>query len=304
MGVDANGNYVADQPIDLGSESSLSTWVGPYVTDMLGRGHAAADQPYQAYTGPLTAGQSGLQDQAYTGIGSLIDESGGVPEVKGLYDPTSFTGTLDTSYDVFDPSTGANMVGPDGQPVMNNSVAGQYMNPYLQQSLAPQIAELRRQSGISGLLNNKQLTQAGAYGGSRQAIMDSERDRNLLSQIDRTQSAGYKDAYDRAASQFNTEEDRNMAATRQGYQQKLDVLKDIANMGAQQRGIASEGIAADYQQFKDERDYPMKQAQYMQSLLQGLPMETQTREYSEVNPLSAGIGTAGGVWDILDKLFT
>ena len=42
----------------LGFESSLSSWAGPYVTDMLGRGRAVASQPYQSYSGPLTAGGS------------------------------------------------------------------------------------------------------------------------------------------------------------------------------------------------------------------------------------------------------
>ena len=52
-------------------ESSLSSWAGPYVTDMLGKGQALANQPYQAYTGDLTAGSSGLQDQAFSGLGAL-----------------------------------------------------------------------------------------------------------------------------------------------------------------------------------------------------------------------------------------
>ncbi len=43
-----------------GTESALSTWAGPYVTDMLGRGQALGQMPYQAYTGPLTAGQGDL----------------------------------------------------------------------------------------------------------------------------------------------------------------------------------------------------------------------------------------------------
>ena len=51
-----------------GKESSLSNYVGPYVTEMLGRGQALAGMPYQAYQGPLTAGQSDLQSQAFTGL--------------------------------------------------------------------------------------------------------------------------------------------------------------------------------------------------------------------------------------------
>ena len=49
---------------ETGRESSLSSWAGPYVTDMLGMGKAIGTQPYQAYTGPLTAGASDLQQTA------------------------------------------------------------------------------------------------------------------------------------------------------------------------------------------------------------------------------------------------
>ena len=45
-------NLVGQQ---TGTESSLSNYVGPYVTEMLGRGQALAGMPFQAYTGPLTA---------------------------------------------------------------------------------------------------------------------------------------------------------------------------------------------------------------------------------------------------------
>ncbi len=51
-------------------------------------------------------------------------------------------------------------------------------------------------------------------------------------------------------------------------------------LGAIQRGIESEGMAADYAQFKEERDFPYKQVQYMQSLLQNLPLEAQARMYT------------------------
>ena len=47
------------------------------------------------------------------------------------------------------------------------------------------------------------------------------------------------------------------------------------------RGIESEGITADRLQFEEERDFPYKQVQYMQSLLQGLPIGAQTVQYEE-----------------------
>ena len=296
--------YPAPQRSQLGGESSLSNWVGPYVSEMLGRGMALSNQPYTAYTGNLTPDRNALQKQAYTGIAGLGQNTAGESTLNmGEYTPQSFTGTLDQSYNVTDPSTGSQMLDNMGQPVTNDTVAGQYMNPYLQQALNPQIDELRRQQKISSLDNNTRLTKAGAYGGSRQAIMDSEGDRNLLDQIARTQSQGYRDAYSQAQGQFNTEEDRRRAAQTYNNEYGLNVLATQGAAGDRQRGFTSEGIAADRAQFEDEKNYPLKQVQYLQSLLQELPLEAQSKIYSDVDPISASISTGGGLLDLLGDIF-
>ena len=49
------------------TQGSLADWASPYVTSMLGKGQALSEMPFQAYTGPLTAGQSELQTQAFQG---------------------------------------------------------------------------------------------------------------------------------------------------------------------------------------------------------------------------------------------
>jgi len=295
--------YPAPQRSQLGGESSLSNWVGPYVSEMLGRGMALSNQPYTAYTGNLTPDRNALQKQAYTGIAGLGQNKAGESTLNmGEYTPQSFTGTLDQSYNVTDPSTGSQMLDNMGQPVTNDTVAGQYMNPYLQQALNPQIDELRRQQKISRLDNNNRLTKAGAYGGSRQAIMDSEGDRNLLDQIARTQSQGYLDAYSEAQGQFNSEEDRRRAAQTYNNEYGLDVLATQGAAGDRQRGFTAEGIAADRAQFEDEKNYPLKQVQYLQSLLQELPLEAQSKIYSDVDPVSAGISTGGSVLDLISDI--
>jgi hypothetical protein len=220
-----------------GKESSLSNWAGDYVTDMLGRGKALGNQAYQAYTGPLSAGESGLQQQAFTGIGALQAPTG----------------------------MGVNTFG--------TQQAQDYMNPYLMASVNPQIEEARRQNEIDRVANAGRMTQAGAYGGSRQALMDMEGQRNLQSNIANITGQGYAQAYDRGLAQFNAEQ-----AARNQY--GFDVLNRQEAAGATQRGIASEGLAADYSQFSEERDFPYKQVQYMQSLLQGLPLESQSVSYN------------------------
>ena len=56
------------QPPPYDVNSPLASWAGPYITDMLGKGWALSEQPYQAYLGPLTAGATGNQLNAFSGV--------------------------------------------------------------------------------------------------------------------------------------------------------------------------------------------------------------------------------------------
>jgi hypothetical protein len=238
---------------------------------MLGRGQALADQPYEAYTGPLTAGQSELETQAFEGLAGLAIPT----DQMGAYTPQQFTAES----------------------------AQQYMNPYLMASLNPQLDEARRQAEIQRVQDAGRLTKAGAYGGSRQAIMESEANRNLLQNMSAITGEGYRTAYDTAMGQFNTEQDREMAAQEAANVYGLSALRDIADMGATQRGITSEGITADKAQFEEERDFPYKQVQYMQSLLQDLPISAQSYSYMQPSQLSTVLSTAGGLDKLYEMLF-
>jgi hypothetical protein len=176
------------------------------------------------------------------------------------------------------------------------------MNPYLMASLNPQLDEARRQSEIDRVANAGRMTKAGSFGGSRQALMDMENTRNLQSNLANITGQGYATAYDKAREQFNTEQGRGMEAQNMANQYGFDVLGAQGAAGAEQRAIESEGMGADYAQFKEERDYPYKQVQYMQSLLQGLPLEAQTYSYtgdSQASDLAKG---GAGIEDLLKLL--
>jgi hypothetical protein len=181
--------------------------------------------------------------------------------------------------------------------------AQQYMNPYLQQSLDPQLAEIRRQAEITRMNDAGRLTKAGAYGGGRQAVMESEGNRNLATQLARTTGEGYNTAYDKAANQFNTEQGLGLNAQNLTNQYGLSALGKTAELGGVQRGIESEGIAADMAQFNQERDFPYKQVQYQQSLLQGMPLATQSYTYQQPSTVANVQGTAGGLSSLYKTLF-
>ena len=253
------GTTDAFTPQDVGFESSLSNWAGDYVTDMLGQGKALGNQDYEAYQGPLTAGASDLQQQSFQGIGALQ-----APTNMGVSDFTA----------------------ADAQ-------AG--MNPYLMASLNPQIEEARRQSEIDRIANAGRMTQAGAFGGSRQALMDMENQRALQTNVADITGKGYASAYDRAQEQFNKQQ---TARNQYGF----DVMGGQATAGATQRGIEAEGVSADKAQFEEERMFPYKQVQYMQSLLQGLPIEAQSTSYTEPSKLSTLLESSEGLAELYKTL--
>ncbi len=267
------GGAAADPIVgkQTGSESSLSNWAGDYVTDMLGKGQALANQPYQAYTGPLSAGQSTAQQAAFQGVGNLSVPTGQMGAAG--FQPQKFTA----------------------------QAAQDYMNPYLQSALNPQIEEARRQAQITRLGDANRLTQAGAYGGSRQAIMESELNRSLGQNLANITGQGYQTAYDKAMQQFNTEQGAAQQAQNLTNQYGLQALQNQANLGAQERAIQAEGIAADIAQFEEERDFPYKQTQYQQSLLQGLPLAAQSYSYAKPSQLSELLGGSSGLMGLLQS---
>jgi hypothetical protein len=228
---------------------------------------------------------------------------------------------------------------------------GQYMNPYLQAALEPQLREARRQADISRVADAGRLTRAGAFGGSRQAIMEAEGGRNLGTQLADITGRGYSEAFTQARDQFNKEQEmqrlaedarrgqfnveagrlsefderrrlqsneearreverqerereqfneqerRRIAAEEADRRYGLSALRDMSTAGATQRGIEQEGITADYLQFMREREYPYEQLQFMQSMLQGLPISA--RETSYIDP-SSGQQLSGILQEILE----
>jgi hypothetical protein len=277
------------------STSTLSEWAGPYVTDMLGKAQAIADQPYAVYGGPQTAGESGLQSKVFQGLGNLSfpGQLGQSFSASGAYQPPAMApgvyspGAIGTGAGA-PPSPGMGGQPPSGQPT---GVASQYMNPYLQSVLQPQLEEMRRQSQINLQPSMAKMTQAGGYGGSRQAIMESEANRNLLQEQNKTIGQGYANAYDKAMGQFNTE---------QGQAKTLADM--MSEAGGQQRGIEQQGISADYNEFLAQRDDPKKQVQFLQSMIQGLPISTVANTPAQQTGLGSLVSSIGGMGSIMDSL--
>ncbi len=180
---------------------SLSPYAAPYVTEMLGRGQALASTPYQAYTGPLTAGPSQLQQQAFGGLGSLA--------LPGASAAGSLTGA---AYQPLTPQQIAGGETPQPYAGGPTSPVQAYMNPYLQAALEPQYEQARRQADIAQQALQSRYAKAGAYGGSRQGVAEAELQRGLLDRLAGITGTGYQQAYDRAADLFGEERQYGLQA--------------------------------------------------------------------------------------------
>jgi hypothetical protein len=298
-------------PVTPGTTNTqgLASWAAPYITDYLSKAQTLAKEPYQAYEGPLTAGPSALQTQAFQGI-------------AGLTVPSSLTGAGTMATD-FAKQAGASTYGPVGT-TFTTQQAQQYMNPYLQAALDPQMKEMQRQADIARMSDAARLSKAGAFGGSRQAIMESEGRRNLLDKQSEALGQGYATAYDKAMAQFNADQARKVQEAQFGAGFGLDALRTgiqgaqaagqlgeaankagLANLQQQlaggeiQRGIQSEGIKADYDEFMRQKDDPYKKLQFQREMISGLPVSSVTSSPAQLSGIASLIGAVGGVDQLL-----
>lgn len=159
---------------------------------------------------------------------------------------------------------------------------GAYTSPYMQNVVDIQKREAGRQSDIMGQQQQAQAAQAGAFGGSRDAIMRAERERNLGQQMGDIQARGSQAAYDQASNQF-----------RQGISQGMDVNRLQNAYGGQQQGLEQQGLTQAYGDFQNQQNYPYKQLGFFADMIRGLPVGQNTTTYGpSPSPLNAvaGIG--------------
>jgi hypothetical protein len=240
----------------------------------LAKGDALINNPTPAYTGQLTAGTSDLQNEAWQGLSNLTLPSALVNAGQGLQDisaaqrASTYTGPTATNQftgtGAYNPSNMQSTYrSPNAYQAQNvtsgtfdEAAAQKYMNPYLQASLNPQLEEARRQSMITQQGNAAKATAAGAFGGSRAALMESENNRNLGTNLANITGQGYNTAYNNAANQFNADQGRNMTAQQANVQQ--------AQFAAQQ-GMTDAQMQAQYgmtaqQANEASRQYAQNQA--------------------------------------------
>lgn len=354
--------------VSVGGESGLREGYAPYVQRLLERASAEADVPFLKYTGtsPLLesakAGIANLTTPAQFLQGTNLAQAAGIGALEyGQYKPTAFTtgtfanpvqtettvpkahggeiegydagGTVDVGGN---PATNPYTVpaNPNIQPVNYGgqnvtNVQASYMSPYMQNVVDVQQREAKRQADIANQAIGAKAAQAGAFGGARHGLLESEANRNLMTQLGGIQAKGLQDAYTQGLGQFNVEQGRGLEAQKmseqsrqfgaelglKGLQTGIQAGQALGNLGQQQgyldlatlKQMADLGTADrnfDYNEFLRAEKYPYENLTFMKNMLTGLPISAAA---TGIDPMSqaftGGISTIALI-DMINKINT
>ena len=293
------------------TNTSIPEYARPYVETMLG----SAQQQIFNYEPDASGNLTATGFKGYTPFSSNPNDyfAGFSPMQQA-----SFQGSADLLQQGPNPAIGqgAGLAGAAGLGALNTGTFGSgeaasYMNPYLQQSLAPQIELMQREQARQGTQMAGQATQAGAFGGSRFGLAQAQQNLNNQLAQQNLIGQGYNAAFNQAQQQYNADQARRLQGlqTAVGAGQALGQLGQTAygqqvgninlanQMGAQQQAQEQAKINQQIQDYATQQQYPMLQLANMSNLLRGLSMQaTSTQTYqappSAVSQL-AGLGMAG-----------
>ena len=128
---------------------------------------------------------------------------------------------------------GANIGQSLGQMSTNPSAVQSYMNPYLQNSLNPQLQLAAQQYGMQGAAQQGAATSAGAFGGSRNALMQGLNQQNQMLVQNQIIGNGYNTAFNQAQNQMNAANQAALSGNAQALQGYNTGLQGAGQAGSQ-----------------------------------------------------------------------
>jgi len=302
--------------------SNIPEYARPYVETMLGATQQqlfntapgpdgttqiTSVKPYQAFGAQVDGGQAGLGPgemaaarSAYAQFDPLQNQA--YQTASGLETGTAMQAGMGGTAAGTAQALGAGQ--QYAQQATNPYATAAYMSPYMQNVVDVQQREAQRMSDIAGTQQRGQATQAGAFGGSRQAIMEAERQRNLATQQGTIQAQGLQSAFDQArqAQQFGANlglqgAQAGIAGGQQLYGQGAGNLGLQSQYGAQRQAYDQNVLNQAIQNYAMQQQYPQQQLAFMNAQLRGLPMQASTTQSYQAPPSylsqAAGLGMLG-----------
>jgi hypothetical protein len=209
-GVNPEGSPGAAYQAYKGDRLALAT-----PEQMAARGSAAAMTPsanFGTATDMATAG-----GVAGLGAGNYAPSGFGTNYATRSYSPTAFNAATVTPERATSATFGADQV-------------AQYTSPYMQAVVDQQKIMAMRDAQIVQKNANLAAAGQGTFGGARQLIGQTERERALGSQLGGIQAQGLQSAYENAQAQF--ERDQGRAMTAQGQNLQYGTQAQLANQAA------------------------------------------------------------------------
>jgi hypothetical protein len=287
-------------------QTGFAPQIAPYAEGLLGQAQAYTDvgqNPYQSYTQPRIAQFSPLQQQSY-------DYTSQLRSAPQLSDATAMAGqaglgALNTQY-TYQPSN------------FTADAAKSMMNPYMQNVVDVQKQQAMRDSAIAQQGQQARAANAGAFGGSRDAIMRNQGNAELQRNLQGIQATGLNNAFTQAQNQYNTQYGQNAAQQQFGaglgmqglgianqsaqnlgalgqtqYGQNVGITALQNQLGLQQQQQAQNLLNTKYEDFANAQNYPYKQMGFMSDVIRGLPVSQSGATMYQ--PSGSVVGQLGGL---------
>ena len=178
------------------------------------------------------------------------------------------------------------------------------MNPYLEGALDPALRKIREQQDITMQQLGAKAQAAGAFGGSRQGVLEGQTLGQFGQNISDVIGTGYAQAFDRATQLMGDEQARQLAGA-SALSQAANQLRTLGyadadvlrTLGAEERGVQQAQMEADYQDYLREQAFPYQQLQarlsplgYGSQVAQAAPTIQQP---TQMQSLLGDLGTIG-----------
>lgn len=264
------------------SQVTIPEYAKPTAERLVGRAEALSEAPYVPYEGQRIAGLTETQKGVTEGILNR--------ELPGQFG-TGTTIATSGGLGALGYGERAAQVGQQlGEQFASPETVQRYMSPYTQAVTDIQKREAIRSAQQGQLAQNLGAAKAGTYGGARQTLAMTERERNLQDQLAKIQASGDQAAYDQAIKAIQAANAAQMSGLQTGLQGAQAATQAGATLG--QLGIGEEqqfenlmklkGAAAGeeqaatqreldlaYQDFISQQQDPYKQLGFLSDILRG-----------------------------------
>jgi len=257
--------------------TTVPKYLRPYLTDVASRAQAESRTPYQTYGGQRnegfnadqqavmgnvrgmeTPGQFGQASNMYgaqgnLGYGAATQGLGGAGIAQGMGMSQAALGAMGgfgTAGQLAGQGNTATTQGmqrafADSTPqTFGAAQAQQYTNPFQQQVTDVALRQAREEATRQGNLANLSAAGRGTAGGTRQAVMDSMRNRDLSTQLSDVQMRGSMQGFENAQQQFERDQGRRMGSAKLGATMAGQGFGAMGQAGQQYGALSGQGYNA------------------------------------------------------------